>query len=421
MSASPAARRRGAGSPCPTPRPAAASARRISARRRGAGAAARAQAAGRARGRAGALLRLRAGARVAIARWCAGVTGRGTRNGVDGVVASSALRERVLKHLRNGSGGGHGGAGLRSPRFWPAPSGSRAGPTAPRPVPPAPTRPWSRKPPTAPTTPANAPQNRPEPPPSHREGPPKRRSPRAGRARGEPWVSGDDRGCSWRVGGPVRARQAQRRSARARRAPRAAPMRRALSHARPRSPPPPRSPAPAAGAQCPIPYPDRFHVARFYVAGLPGALPGGSGGGRGLMRAAPHTLARRRRRPRRARRRRNSRSCSGQAAAAGRCAARAAVPRRCAPLPPPHPFPPPDKTLKDEPRLLLYALEQQAVAGPCNTPQPWAWNLVESAKWQGWKQLVRRGAPGAGGLAAACLGVVGAECGCRPRARRRPT
>ncbi|KAI8475739.1 MAG: hypothetical protein J3K34DRAFT_480381 [Monoraphidium minutum] len=66
---------------------------------------------------------------------------------------------------------------------------------------------------------------------------------------------------------------------------------------------------------CPIPYPDRFYVARFYASRLP------------------------------------------------------------------------EGTLGDEPRLLLYALSQQAAAGPNTTPQPWGWNVVDSAKWQSWKQL----------------------------------
>jgi len=47
----------------------------------------------------------------------------------------------------------------------------------------------------------------------------------------------------------------------------------------------------------------------------------------------------------------------------------------------------PDKALADEPRLLLYALGQQALSGPNTAPQPWAWNVVESAKWQSWRQL----------------------------------
>ncbi|KAK9844326.1 hypothetical protein WJX74_000823 [Apatococcus lobatus] len=42
---------------------------------------------------------------------------------------------------------------------------------------------------------------------------------------------------------------------------------------------------------------------------------------------------------------------------------------------------------KDETKLLLYALQQQAKHGPCKDPKPWAWNVVESAKWSSWKQL----------------------------------
>lgn len=37
----------------------------------------------------------------------------------------------------------------------------------------------------------------------------------------------------------------------------------------------------------------------------------------------------------------------------------------------------------------MYALEQQAQEGDCRAPKPWAWDLVESAKWSSWKQLER--------------------------------
>ena len=45
------------------------------------------------------------------------------------------------------------------------------------------------------------------------------------------------------------------------------------------------------------------------------------------------------------------------------------------------------KAIPDESRLVLYALHQQATLGPCTEPKPWAWNVVESAKWQSWVQL----------------------------------
>ena len=45
------------------------------------------------------------------------------------------------------------------------------------------------------------------------------------------------------------------------------------------------------------------------------------------------------------------------------------------------------KSFKDENRLALFALEQQAVVGSCKEPKPWGWNIVESAKWQAWSQL----------------------------------
>jgi acyl-CoA-binding protein len=55
--------------------------------------------------------------------------------------------------------------------------------------------------------------------------------------------------------------------------------------------------------------------------------------------------------------------------------------------------------IKDEPKLLLYALSQQAVLGPNTSPQPWGWNVVDSAKWQSWSQLVRNV------CACVCVGV----------------
>lgn len=46
-----------------------------------------------------------------------------------------------------------------------------------------------------------------------------------------------------------------------------------------------------------------------------------------------------------------------------------------------------EHAFKDETRLALYALEQQAIHGPCKDSKPWGWNVIESAKWQGWSQL----------------------------------
>lgn len=37
--------------------------------------------------------------------------------------------------------------------------------------------------------------------------------------------------------------------------------------------------------------------------------------------------------------------------------------------------------------MILYALSQQAVHGECNEPKPWAWSVVDAAKWNSWKQL----------------------------------
>ncbi|CAL0311220.1 unnamed protein product [Lupinus luteus] len=37
--------------------------------------------------------------------------------------------------------------------------------------------------------------------------------------------------------------------------------------------------------------------------------------------------------------------------------------------------------------LLLYTLYKQATIGPCNTPEPSTWKIVEHSKWASWKQL----------------------------------
>ncbi|CAL0310796.1 unnamed protein product [Lupinus luteus] len=37
--------------------------------------------------------------------------------------------------------------------------------------------------------------------------------------------------------------------------------------------------------------------------------------------------------------------------------------------------------------LPLYPLHKQATAGPCNTPEPSTWKMVEHSKWASWKQL----------------------------------
>eukprot|EP00798_Chlamydomonas_sp_ICE-L_P032648 gene32648-17665_t len=43
--------------------------------------------------------------------------------------------------------------------------------------------------------------------------------------------------------------------------------------------------------------------------------------------------------------------------------------------------------LSTETALLLYALEQQAVSGPCKGSSGWKWSAVENAKLTAWKQL----------------------------------
>lgn len=43
--------------------------------------------------------------------------------------------------------------------------------------------------------------------------------------------------------------------------------------------------------------------------------------------------------------------------------------------------------MKEEGKLVLYALYMQAKEGECEEPKPWGWNVVESAKWNSWKAL----------------------------------
>lgn len=43
--------------------------------------------------------------------------------------------------------------------------------------------------------------------------------------------------------------------------------------------------------------------------------------------------------------------------------------------------------IDDETKLFLYALNQQALHGECKEPKPWAWSVVDAAKWNSWKQL----------------------------------
>jgi peroxisomal 3,2-trans-enoyl-CoA isomerase len=41
----------------------------------------------------------------------------------------------------------------------------------------------------------------------------------------------------------------------------------------------------------------------------------------------------------------------------------------------------------DTEKLKFYALYKQATVGKCNTTQPWAFNVVERAKWNAWNDL----------------------------------
>ena len=49
------------------------------------------------------------------------------------------------------------------------------------------------------------------------------------------------------------------------------------------------------------------------------------------------------------------------------------------------------KTLKTKPTndemLCLYKYYKQASVGKCNTTAPWAFNVVDSAKWSAWNSL----------------------------------
>jgi len=38
-------------------------------------------------------------------------------------------------------------------------------------------------------------------------------------------------------------------------------------------------------------------------------------------------------------------------------------------------------------KLKFYALYKQATIGKCNTAQPWAFNVVDRAKWDAWDAL----------------------------------
>ena len=45
------------------------------------------------------------------------------------------------------------------------------------------------------------------------------------------------------------------------------------------------------------------------------------------------------------------------------------------------------RVLSDDRNLVLYALRQQSTSGPCKAPKPWAWNVVENAKYDAWSHL----------------------------------
>lgn len=41
----------------------------------------------------------------------------------------------------------------------------------------------------------------------------------------------------------------------------------------------------------------------------------------------------------------------------------------------------------DAEKLKFYALYKQATVGKCNASQPWAFNMIERAKWDAWNAL----------------------------------
>lgn len=43
--------------------------------------------------------------------------------------------------------------------------------------------------------------------------------------------------------------------------------------------------------------------------------------------------------------------------------------------------------LSNEDKLELYGYYKQAEDGPCNTPKPSAFKVVDSAKWKAWKKM----------------------------------
>lgn len=45
------------------------------------------------------------------------------------------------------------------------------------------------------------------------------------------------------------------------------------------------------------------------------------------------------------------------------------------------------KSIPEDLSLRLEALRKQAIDGPCQEPRPWSWNILETAKWEHWKQL----------------------------------
>ena len=85
------------------------------------------------------------------------------------------------------------------------------------------------------------------------------------------------------------------------------------------------------GAQCTLPYPDRFQVASQYVHAQETE-------GRSISRVLVHCPVA---------------ECASQLSQAVLYCAAGKL------------------SLKDDPRLALYALHQQAVKGPCRDPKPW--------------------------------------------------
>lgn len=44
-------------------------------------------------------------------------------------------------------------------------------------------------------------------------------------------------------------------------------------------------------------------------------------------------------------------------------------------------------SINNDTKLKFYSYYKQATVGKCNVPQPWAFNVIERAKWDAWNNL----------------------------------